>query len=90
MYPATEMALHLAHVCAAQRRAPATLRAVIRASPPIGTNLLPHHAAQAKTLVAVQIAGTAGAVGNAREASRLNLRPPSSRTTAAGPRPTRT
>jgi hypothetical protein len=35
-----------------------------------GTDLLPHHAAQAKALTAAQIAGKAGAVSNAREASQ--------------------
>jgi hypothetical protein len=69
MYPAIEIDLHLAHVCAAQRQALATLRAAIRALH-VRHQPAPHHAAQAKTLAAVQIAGRAGAVGNAREASR--------------------
>jgi hypothetical protein len=61
--------LHLAHVCAAQRRALVTLRDAIRATT-FATNLLPHQPAQTKALAAVQIAGKAGAVGNARKASR--------------------
>jgi hypothetical protein len=98
MYPATEIALHLAHVCAAQRRPLATLRAATRALH-VRHQPAPHHAAQAKAPAAVQIAGKAGAVGNAREASRPQSapaefaddgRPPSAdRDLAAGPQQAR-
>jgi hypothetical protein len=86
MYPATEMALHLGDVCVDQRPALATLRAAIRALH-VRHQPAPHHVARAKALAAGQIAGSAGAVSNAREASRPQLRPPSSRTTAAGRQP---
>jgi hypothetical protein len=91
MYPATEMALHLGDVCVDQRPALATLRAAIRALH-VRHQPAPHHVARAKALAAGQIAGSAGAVSNAREASRPQAAaaefPDDGRRPPAGPGPT--
>jgi hypothetical protein len=69
MYPATEIDLHLTHVCAAQRRALTTVRAAFRALY-IRHNLLPPPRSPGEAPAAVQISGKTSAVGNAEESSR--------------------
>ena len=72
MYPATDIHLHLAHVCAAQRRALATLGATIPALPVRHQPAAPQHSPR-ETPTAVQIAET-GAVGKAEESESNSSR----------------
>jgi len=61
MHPATEIALHLANVYAAQRRALATRKSRDSDPPHSAPTCSPTNTFQAKALAAAQIAGREGA-----------------------------